>query len=287
MATACATQETDVGFMFRKNGYTVARVTLTTLFSFVVAFRCHGDNLAVFENQTEAPATIKVLGTETKQIQLMPKAKEKLNLKGGEYYFKVRFDLSPGPKYGVGPYFDLVDDFLLKHDVTVPLQSPPLAGLYQISKEQFESESEDAILLKKANSVPKAWVRWASIVLTLVSEKQDKTARMMFRVLAQREKERLTSKDYQALNVGSFAGGTKVSIRDIIKQHGKPSERRTVKRSVNTQTKEEVEFDVYSFDLIELQCRKGADDVEWLNAPTMWFIEGIRKKAQRALERTR
>jgi hypothetical protein len=75
-----------------------------------------------------------------------------------------------------------------------------------------------------------------------------------------------------------------VSIRDIIKQHGEPSARRTERRSVN---KQEAEFDVYRFDMIELQCRKGSNDVEWLGAPTIWFIEGIRKNAQRALERTR
>jgi hypothetical protein len=143
-------------------------------------------------------------------------------------------------------------------------------------------------LLKNANSVPKAWVRWASIVLTVVSEKQEETSRMMFKALAQLEKEStIRDGDYQGFNVGSFQGATKVSIRDIIKQHGEPSARRTERRSVNTKTKEEVEFDVYRFDVIELQCRKGSNDVEWLGAPTIWFIEGIRKNAQRALERTR
>jgi hypothetical protein len=73
--------------------------------------------------------------------------------------------------------------------VTVPVSSPPLAGLYQISKDQFESESSDTNLLKKANSVPKAWARSASIVLAVVSEKQEAASRMMFKALAQLEKE--------------------------------------------------------------------------------------------------
>src|SRR5262245_15020265 len=196
----------------------------TALLSFAVVFHSQADSFATFENQTEATATIKVLGSERKQVLVKPKGTERLSLKGGEYYFKVRFDLSAGPKYGIGPFFDLLDEPLLKHEVTVPLRSPPLAGLYQISKDQFENESSDTNLVKKANSVPKAWVRWASIVLAVVSEKQEEASRMMFKALAQLEKEStIRDGDYQGFNVGSFQGGTKVSIRDIIKQHGEPT----------------------------------------------------------------
>jgi hypothetical protein len=63
-------------------------------------------------------------------------------------------------------------------------------------------------------------LRWANIVLTVVSEKQEERSKIMFKVLAQREKELLTGNDFQGLNVGSLEGGTKVSIRDIIKEHG-------------------------------------------------------------------
>src|SRR5262245_30297318 len=191
------------------------------MFTALVSF---ADGFATFENQTQVPATIKVLGTERMQVTVKPKGSERLNLRGGEYYLKVRFDLSDGPKYGIGPFFDLLDEPLLKHEVTVPLRSPPLAGLYQISKDQFETERSDTNLHKKANSVAKAWARWASIVLAVISEKQEEASKMMFKALAQLEKEStIRDGDYQGFNVGSFQGGTKVSIRDIIKQHGEPT----------------------------------------------------------------
>jgi hypothetical protein len=198
----------------------------------------------------------------------------------------VRFDLPAGPRYAVGPYFDLVDEVMLKHEVTVPLKSPALVGLYEISKEQFDNDAGDSALLRKANSVSKEWVRWASIVLAIVSEKQEETSKLMSKGLAQLGNDPITSKNYQGLNVGLLEAGSKVSIRDIIKQYGEPSGRRTTKKSLK-KDEAEVEFDVYSFDVIELQCRKGSDDVEWLNAPMMWFVEGIRKKAQRTLERAK
>jgi hypothetical protein len=74
-----------------------------TLLRFAVVFHCQADGFTTFENQTEAPATIKVLRSERKQVSVKPKGTERLSLKGGEYYFKVRFDLSERPKYGIGP----------------------------------------------------------------------------------------------------------------------------------------------------------------------------------------
>jgi hypothetical protein len=52
------------------------------LVSLAFALRCQADGSAIFENQTEVQATIKILGTERKQVMVKPKASERLTERG-------------------------------------------------------------------------------------------------------------------------------------------------------------------------------------------------------------
>ena len=188
--------------------------------------------------------------------------------------------------------FSLVDEPLLKHEVRIALEGP--SSLYEITKQEFEDDTKDSALLRKANQSSKAWTRWAGIVLDIVTEEQERDSQMGFKGLAQISTEPITSKDYQGLNVGILSGGTTATIEQIIKKHGKPTrvgdvKTRTLKKPVNGKLVEEsFETEEFHFDgIIWLECRKDNGKVQWLYAPTMWFIEGIRKKAQRTIERTK
>ena len=77
---------------------------LFALFS-ALPFVSRGESAAVFENKTKSTADIRVIGPDTVSASVQSNATKRLELKGGEYYFKIRFLSVDSPRYAVGPYF--------------------------------------------------------------------------------------------------------------------------------------------------------------------------------------
>jgi hypothetical protein len=264
---------------------------LAALVSYGAAKQSQAACLATFENQTEAFAVVTILGTNKQEVALKANSQQTLSLEAGDYYYKVRFDLPTGSEYAIGPYFTMADASPATYKLTVTLKSPVLAGLYKISKEEFESDANDAALLSKAYRVSKKWLRWAQIILDVVSEDTEKTLKSFIKFMPQLTGMEVTGTNMSRIAIYTDPTGNKVSIRSLIQKHGEPTLRGTIKaldKRADPKSKEEVEFDAYNFDgIIELQCHKGSDEVGYLIYSRIWDVEGIRTKAQRALDRAR
>jgi hypothetical protein len=269
----------------------ISALILTALVTYGAPKQSPGACLAIFENQTEGLAVVKVLGTNKQEVALEAKRQQTLSLQPGDYYYKVRFELPTGPRYAIGPYFTMADASPATYTLTVTLGSPVLACLYKISKEEFESEVKDAALLSKAYRISENWLRWARIVLDVVPQSTEESLRASIKFIPQLTGKEVKGTDMSRIAIYKDPAGNNVSIRSVIQKHGEPTLRGTTKeldQRVDHKSKEEFEFDCYSFDgVIELQCRKGSDEVGYLIYPRIWDVEGIRTKAQRALDRAK
>lgn len=147
-----------------------------------------------------------------------------------------------------------------------------------------------ALLIAVAQPCKAASTRWAHIVLDVVSEEQEKNAQLVFKVQGEFFGVRATNTTYQGVNLGALSQGKSPTIQDIIKKYGKPTRiGETKAHAENTSqkgkpVKETFKMQEYDFDgIISLEARTDNGTIQWLHAPTKWFLEGIRKKARQAL----
>jgi hypothetical protein len=140
---------------------------------------------------------------------------------------------------------------------------------------------------QKATAVEPS-VRWPRIVLEVVSEETDKKFSELFTIERQFAGRQFAESEFRGARVSAFASGKVPNIKEIIKKYGEPDKVALVPKEVDSGTKQKEDYKNYIFDnVITLQVKNGKEEVEWITAPVLWWVEGLRKKAQQELEKAR
>jgi hypothetical protein len=245
-----------------------------------------------FDNQSGRPALVKIAGPTVTSVSVDKGKKKSVSVASGHYYIKVRYGTPGTYSYSKGDQFDVTETATVASEITITLHKVIAGnnGSNSISEAEFSSDEfkppTSSPAIEKTDGVatatPKPSLRWANILLEVVSKDQNDMFKLLFKIRAG-SGQTLSPTTFIAMNLEGLPGFTKVSIRDIINKYGEPTARKTMTKA-QSEGQLDLDLDVYDFDnAVLLTCRPGSTDVHGVLLPELSFMVGLREIAQRAL----